>query len=39
MKNTIIIFLTAAFFVIISCNKKLDIAPENTLVERDVFKT
>ena len=39
MKNTLIIFLTTAFFVIISCNKKLDIAPENTLVERDVFKT
>jgi hypothetical protein len=39
MKNTLFIFLTAVFFVIISCNKKLDIAPENTLVERDVFKT
>jgi len=37
MKNAIIIFLT--IFVVTSCNKKLDIAPENTLVERDVFKT
>ena len=23
----------------VSCDKKLNIAPENTLVERDVFKT
>ncbi len=32
----IIIVLTA---LIISCNKKLEIAPENTVVEREVFKT
>lgn len=39
MKNKIIIYFLALFLMVISCNKKLDIAPENTLVERDVFKT
>jgi len=38
MKNKITI-IAGLFIVAISCNKKLDIAPENTLVERDVFKT
>jgi starch-binding outer membrane protein, SusD/RagB family len=33
----ILLFLLAGFFA--ACNKKLDLAPENTLVERDVFKT
>ena len=37
MKNFILllVFITTIF----SCNKKLDIAPENTLVESEVFKT
>jgi hypothetical protein len=39
MKNKIFIYSALLLIVVISCNKKLDIAPENTLVERDVFKT
>lgn len=38
MKNRFLIFLTLLILQA-SCDKKLDIAPENTLVERDVFKT
>lgn len=39
MKKISTIFLCAFLMVICSCNKQLDIAPENTLVEKDVFKT
>lgn len=36
MRKNLIVF---GLFIFFSCNNKLDIAPENTLVDRDVFKT
>lgn len=39
MKKITIIYLSAFFLIVFSCNKKLDIAPSDTIVERDVFKT
>lgn len=39
MKNLKYLLSFAILFAVNSCNKKLDLAPENTLVEKDVFKT
>ena len=37
MKNRIALF--AVLMIVASCDKQLDLAPEDTLVERDVFKS
>ncbi len=39
MKRSIYILVYILFTAFISCDKKLEIAPENTLVEKDVFST
>lgn len=39
MKTLKLIYPLVFLFIAFSCNKKLDIAPEDTIVEKDVFKT